>query len=175
MIGKGYIQLYTGNGKGKTTAALGLAMRAAGAGLRTVIIQFMKGQHYSELDAFAKEGGLISIEQYGSPDFCRPDGESFREHKALARRGYERAREVLEKEPCDIVILDESVTALGFKLLTLEDLLAIMRLRPEGKELVLTGRGAPDELIQACDLVTEMREIRHYYNAGVPARKGIEN
>lgn len=175
MLKKGYVQLYTGNGKGKTTAALGLAFRAAGAELRTIIVQFMKGQRYSELDSVRFFGGLVVIEQYGSPAFCRPDDENMEEHYRLARKGMSRAKEVLSDPSFSLVVLDEIVTASLFKLITIDEILELIRIKPADKELVITGRGATPELIEACDLVTEMKEIKHYYNAGVNARTGIEN
>jgi cob(I)alamin adenosyltransferase len=174
MLEKGYVQLYTGDGKGKTTAALGLALRAAGAGLKTIFIQFMKGQHYSELDSVKMLGGMLTMEQYGSPEFCRPDSENIREHYEMARRGIIRSKEVMDGSR-DIVVLDEIVTALLFKLFPLREILEIIKMKPEKTELVLTGRGAPKELIEKCDLVTEMKEIRHYYQNGVQARAGIES
>lgn len=175
MLKRGYVQLYTGNGKGKTTAALGLAFRAAGAELRTIIVQFMKGQRYSELDSVRRFGGLVVIEQYGSPVFCRPDDESIEEHYRLARGALARAKEALADESYSIVVLDEIVTASLFKLVTVDEILECIRLKPVNKELVITGRGATPQLIDACDLVTEMKEIKHYYTAGVGARAGIEN
>ncbi len=175
MFEKGYTQLYTGNGKGKTTASLGLTLRAAGAGLKSVIIQFMKGQKYSELDAIPLLGGRVTIEQYGSGKFCRPENKNYSEHLELARKGYARAKEVLEGGEFKIVVLDEIVTTLFFKLLTVEDIIRLMDLKPDDVELIITGRGAPEELIEKCDLVTEMKEIKHYYNKGVMARRGIEN
>ena len=175
MLKKGYTQLYTGDGKGKTTASLGLALRATGSGLKTMIIQFMKGQHYSELDAVKKLNGLITIEQYGSKKFCRPDDENFQEHYDLARKGLKRAYEVMEDEETSIVILDEIVTSLVFELVTIDEIKDLISKKPQDKELILTGRGAPQELIDVCDLVTEMKEIKHYYKQGVDARIGIEN
>ncbi len=175
MLQKGYVQIYTGDGKGKTTASLGLALRAAGAGMKTMIIQFMKGQHYSELDAVKKLDGLISIEQYGSKKFCKPDGEYFDEHYDLARKGLARAYEALADDTLSIVILDELITSLIFELVTVDEIKDIISKKPANKELILTGRRAPRELIDICDLVTEMREIKHYYTQGVEARVGIEN
>jgi len=174
-IKQGLILVITGNGKGKTTAALGLAFRAAGAELRTIIVQFMKGQRYSELDSVRHFGGLVVIEQYGSTTFCRPDDESIEEHYRLARKALARAKEVLADGSYSLVILDEIVTSSLFKLVTIDEILELIRLKPENKELVITGRGATPELIEACDLVTEMKEIKHYYNVGVNARTGIEN
>lgn len=175
MFEKGYIQLYTGNGKGKTTASLGLTLRAAGAGIKSIVIQFMKGQHYSELDAVPLLNGYLTIEQYGSGKFCRPENNNYTEHLELAQKGYRRVEEILKSGTFKIVVLDEIVTTLGFKLLTVEDIIRLLETKPEDVELVLTGRGAPDELIERCDLVTEMKEIKHYYTDGVKARKGIEN
>jgi cob(I)alamin adenosyltransferase len=176
MLEKGFVHLYTGNGKGKTTAALGLAVRAAGAGLRTVMIQFMKGQHYSELDALKMYSDMIRIEQYGSPEFCRLDNEkSVQEHYRLARDAMARSREVIVDDAVDLIILDEIITAYLFKLVTLDEIKALIKDKPLRKELVLTGRGAPEALYEYCDLITEMREIKHYYQQGVQARTGIES
>jgi cob(I)alamin adenosyltransferase len=174
-IGKGYIHIYTGYGKGKTTAALGLALRAAGHGLKTFIIQFMKGQHYSELDAVKMLQGLVTIEQYGHPTFCKfsetPDPEDVKR----ARSALGRVRELMASRTCDILIADEIITSVLFKLLTEEEILDIMRNKPVGMELILTGRGATERLTETADLVTEMREVKHYYTLGVEAREGIEN
>lgn len=171
---KGQIQVYTGNGKGKTTAALGLALRAAGAGLRVYIGQFMKGRHYSELDAAKKLAPLITIEQYGHPEFCIP-GKVSEEDFRLAREGMEKIKAALFSNEYDIVVMDEICTALHFKLIEVEEALEVMRAKPENVELILTGRYAPDAVLDAADLVTEMREVKHYYGKNIPARKGIEN
>lgn len=175
VLEKGYIQLYTGNGKGKTTAALGLSLRAAGAGLKVMIFQFMKGQRYSELEAVKKLEGSITIEQLGSELFCRVGDANFNEHVRLAKHGMERALRAVESAEHDIIILDEIVTALHFGLITREELFDLMDRKNAKTELVLTGRGATRELVDRCDLVTEMSEIRHYYASGVQARKGIES
>lgn len=175
MLSKGYIHIYTGSGKGKTSAALGLAFRASGSGFRSIIIQFMKGLPTGELDAASMLGGLITIERYGSTRFCRPDDGSFEEHRKFALEGYARAKEVLAGALFDIVILDEIITAVKFGLLTDGDILALCGARLDATELVLTGRGASEALIGRADLVTEMKEIKHYYQAGVAPRKGIED
>ncbi|MCU0844958.1 MAG: cob(I)yrinic acid a,c-diamide adenosyltransferase [Spirochaetes bacterium] len=174
MRSKAYVHLYTGHGKGKTTAALGLALRAAGHGMRSIIIQFMKGQHYGELDAVKRLDGLITIEQHGSAAFCMPDDNNVTEHQRLAREALEHAREVLYGGVYPLVVLDEIVTAYLFKLVRLDEIMGLLKGRPAAVELILTGRGAPKELIDACDLVTEMREVKHYFTAGVEGRKGIE-
>lgn len=173
MLKKGYTQLYTGNGKGKTTAAIGLAVRAAGAGLNTVIIQFMKGQHYSELDSL-KQLKEITIEQFGSKNFYMLNDDNYEEQYSMAQNAMKRANEVLTLKNYDIVILDEIVTALSYKIITLDEITKLIEQKPDNKELILTGRGAPQHLISTCDLVTEMTEIKHYYSEGVSARKGIE-
>ena len=170
---KGYIQVYTGDGKGKTTAALGLALRAAGHGMRTYIGQFLKGRPYGELEAL-RGHPLITIEQYGDPNCWVRRDHAPPEQVARARQGLERAREAMLSGQYDIVVLDEVNVALWFGLLTVEEVLAFLDQRPDGVEVVLTGRRAPQELIDRADLVTEMREVKHYYQAGVPARAGIE-
>jgi cob(I)alamin adenosyltransferase len=175
LLTKGYTHLYTGNGKGKTTAALGLAFRAAGAGLKTIVIQFMKGQEYSELESAKKIDGLITIEQYGSRDFCMPDDKDIDKHINIAKGGYKRAMEVLSGVEYSVVILDEIVTAYLFTLISLDEILELIKNKKSETELVLTGRGATEKLIESCDLVTEMKDIKHYYSRGVKARKGIEN
>jgi cob(I)alamin adenosyltransferase len=175
MFKKGYTHIYTGNGKGKTSAALGLALRAAGSGIRSIVIQFMKGLPTGEQEAVMKLDGLITIEQYGSTSFCTMDDESAEEHREYVRLGYERAAGVLKSGEYRIVILDELVTAAMFGLVSNEDIIALIRIKPETTELVLTGRGADRRLIRHADLVTEMREIKHYYRSGVGPRKGIED
>ncbi len=175
MLTKGYVQIYTGDGKGKTTAAFGLALRASGAGLKTIVIQFMKGQHYSELDAVKNLKGLVKIEQYGSKKFCKPGDKDYAEHHDLARRALKRVHEVINDDEYSVVILDEIITSLIFDLVTVDEIKDIIDKKPDNVELILTGRRAPQELIDAADLVTEMKEIKHYYQKGVDARKGIEN
>lgn len=170
----GFIHVYTGDGKGKTTAALGLALRAAGAGLRVRIIQFMKGQHYSELDALKSLAPQIEIIQTGGKRCIRKEGVTDVDRRE-ARRGLDVARRTLSEMDVDLLILDEILVAHWFELLSLADLLSLIGQRPPQMELVLTGRKAPQEVIEMADLVTEMREIKHYYKKGVPARRGIEN
>jgi cob(I)alamin adenosyltransferase len=171
---KGYIQIYTGNGKGKTTAALGLSLRAAGSGFRTYIGQFMKGQRYGELSAVKKLAPLVTIEQFGRRTFLHvtktPDPEDIRR----ARRGLERCRAAMLSGKYDIVVLDEVNVAVFFNLLSVADVLSVLDERPVSVELVLTGRTAPPAFISRADLVTEMRERKHYYQKNVPARRGIE-
>ena len=174
MAERGYIHLYTGNGKGKTTAALGLVLRAAGVSMKSLIIQFMKGLPTSAMESVKKLGGLVHIEQYGSRDFCRPDDDTFEEHRELAARGVDRAREAIKGSEYDLIVLDEIITATLFNLISLETVIELMKLKPAHRELVLTGRGATEKLIEQADLATEMVELKHYYTRGVPARRGIE-
>ncbi|UCC70999.1 MAG: cob(I)yrinic acid a,c-diamide adenosyltransferase [Gemmatimonadota bacterium] len=168
----GYVQIYTGDGKGKTTAALGLALRAAGHGLRTYFGQFMKGQRYGELDALG-DHPLITIKQYGETECIRREDVTS-EDVVRARRGLDAARAAMLSGRYDIVVLDEINVALWFDLVSLEQVLALVAARPKGVELVLTGRRAPPELLERADLVTEMQEVKHYYRRGIISRDGIE-
>jgi cob(I)alamin adenosyltransferase len=169
---KGYVQIYTGDGKGKTTAALGLALRASGRQVRTYIGQFMKGQPYAELDAL-RDHPWITIEQYGDVR-CIRRAEVTERHRAQAKRGLAQALKAMRSGDYDIVVLDEVNVSIWFGVLTLEQVLTFLDQRPDRVEVVLTGRRAPQALIDRADLVTEMREIKHYYEQGVVARKGIE-
>lgn len=171
---KGYVQVYTGNGKGKTTAALGLALRAAGYGMKTYVGQFMKGQHYGELDSIKMLGGLVVIEQYGLPEFCTPSNPPNPKQCEAAQIGLKKVREVISSKKYDVVVMDEITTAIHFKLISLQGVVEIVKSKPESVELVITGRYAPDELVEIADLVTEMKEIKHYYKKGIVARDGIE-
>jgi len=173
-LGKGYVQVYTGNCKGKTTAALGLAFRAAGRGLRTYIGQFMKGQRYSELESAMMLSQYITIEQYGKDTFIHVQDPPRDEDVRMAQEGLARAREAMLSGSYNIVVLDEIITSHYFHLVTLEDMLETIAAKPDGVELVFTGRYAPPELIEAADLVTEMKEVKHYFDKGVQARDGIE-
>ncbi|MGD2179188.1 MAG: cob(I)yrinic acid a,c-diamide adenosyltransferase [Anaerolineae bacterium] len=169
---KGYVQVYTGDGKGKTTAALGLALRASGHGLHTYIGQFMKGQRYGELEAL-RDHPLITLEQYGDPR-CIHREEVTTEHVAQAHQGLEQARKAMLSGDYDLIVLDEVNISIWFGLLETEDVLALLDQKPEHVEVVLTGRRAPQALIDRADLVTEMREVKHYYQQGAKARAGIE-
>jgi cob(I)alamin adenosyltransferase len=173
-IGKGYIQVYTGNGKGKTTAALGLAFRAIGCGLKTYIGQFMKGQKCSELDSAKIVSEYIIIDQYGQTGFTRAKDHPSAADLKNAKAGLVKAREAMLSGKYDIIVLDEINTAHFFKLLTVAEMLELVKTKPDGVELIFTGRYAPQELIDAADLVTEMVEIKHYYRKGIASRKGIE-
>jgi cob(I)alamin adenosyltransferase len=170
----GYVQVYTGNCKGKTTASLGLAFRAMGCGLKTYIGQFMKGQYYAELRSAEMCKPYITIEQYGRDTFVHIKNPPLEEDVKMARDGLEQAKKAMHSGEYDIIVFDEINTAHYFKLITTEDMLEIIKTRPGNVEVVFTGRYAPREVIDAADLVTEMAEIKHYYNEGVTARDGIE-
>jgi cob(I)alamin adenosyltransferase len=170
---KGTVHVYTGDGKGKTTAALGQALRASGHGLKVIVLQFMKGEiKYGELEAVKNIPGF-TIEQYGLPSFVDKDNPS-REDRGLANQGLKRAKEVIRSGEYDIVVLDEANIALDYGLLNLKDLMEVITKRPLRVDIVLTGRYAPKEVIELADLVTEMREVKHHYQKGVQAREGIE-
>ena len=169
---KAYTQIYTGNGKGKTTAALGLAVRAIGAGLKVFIGQFVKGMHYSELDSLKAFEPNLTVKQYGRDCFIykEPTQEDIR----IARQGFLEMKEVINCGEYDVVIMDEIAIANYYNMISVDEVLELLNDKPESVELILTGRYIDKKLIEAADLVTEMREIKHYYTKGVQAREGIE-
>jgi cob(I)alamin adenosyltransferase len=171
---QGQVQVYTGNGKGKTTAALGLALRAVGRGLNVCMIQFIKGGgQYGEHLAAEKLAPLLTIHQTGRDGWINKeklDPEDIR----IARETLELASTVLSSGEYDLVILDEINGAAWFGLIEVDDILRLVDARPDAVELVLTGRSADERLIEVADLVTEMGEIKHYYQQGIQARVGIE-
>jgi len=169
---KGYIHIYTGPGKGKTTAALGLGLRAAGAGLKVHMIQFMKGRRYSELDAVEKIPNF-TISQHGRDEFVSKENPEQIDID-LAQKGFVKAQEIIKNGKYDMVILDEINVAIDYNLVPLDDLLKLIEEKPEKLELILTGRHAHPELVKIADLATEMLEIKHPYQNGVQARKGVD-
>jgi cob(I)alamin adenosyltransferase len=173
-LAKGFIHIYTGNGKGKTTAAIGQAVRAAGAGLKTYIAQFMKEYPYSELESLKLLKDFVEVEQFCGDDFVYkrqlPDESEIKK----ASDGLNIAKVKMLSGYYDIIILDEVIVAIYFKLLNLNQIIEFIDSKPESVELILTGRYCPDELISKADLVTEMKEIKHYYSKGIISRKGIE-
>jgi cob(I)alamin adenosyltransferase len=177
---QGLIHVYTGEGKGKTTAAMGLALRAAGHGWRTYIGQFMKGRDYGELHAApllgtdAQGRPLLTFEQYGKPSFVHIE-EASEEDARLAQEGLARAHRAMCSGDYAIVVLDEVNVALYFQLLSVQDVLALIDDKPADVELVLTGRRVPEEILDRADYVTYMQEIRHPYQRGIGARRGIEH
>lgn len=170
---RGYVQVYTGDGKGKTTAAIGLAVRAVGAGLRVFVAQFVKSGRYSEIEALDRFAGQVDCRQYGRGCWLR--GQPTEEDIQLARAGWAEVLKVIQSGEYQVVILDEADIATWFGLLTVDSLLELIDQKPPNVELVFTGRRADPRLIERADLVTEMREIKHYYQQGVLARKGIES
>jgi cob(I)alamin adenosyltransferase len=169
---KGYIQVYTGEGKGKTTAAVGLAIRAAGAGLKVFIVQFIKMGEYSEIKALKRFEDLITVEQFGRGRFIK--GKPSPEDIKAAQKGLEKTRAILSSGKLNVVIMEEANVAVKIGLFSVQDILKIMAVKPQDVELVITGRGADSRIIEKADLVTEMKEIKHYFQKGVAARVGIE-
>ena len=171
---KGLIQVYTGNGKGKTTAALGLALRAVGHGMKVLMVQFMKGNvQYGELVSAKKLSPYLTIIQSGRETFIskpNPDPKDLE----LAQEGFLTAKKAIQNKEYDIVILDEINLAIDYGLIPLSDLLQVIDSKPEATELILTGRYVHREVLERADLVTEMVDRKHYYEKGVPAREGIE-
>jgi cob(I)alamin adenosyltransferase len=171
---KGLIQVYTGNGKGKTTAALGLGLRAVGHGLKVLIIQFMKGNFkYGELESARKLSPYLTIIPMGRETFVsksHPDPAD----SQRAQEGFSLAKKAIKNREFDIVILDEINMAVDYGLIPLCDLIQLIDSKPESVELILTGRNAKPEIMDKADLVTEMVDRKHYYDKGIPARKGIE-
>ena len=196
----GLVHVYTGDGKGKTTAALGLALRAAGCGYCTYVCQFLKGQDADtpsdgELKAVGwLEAGMppdgqgssaggrpapVTIERFGQPTFVRPSADgtgttASPEDVRLAKAGLEAARRAMDSGRYELVVLDEINVALHFALLTVREVLEVIEAKPADVELVLTGRRVPPEILARADYVTEMRELRHPYQRGIKARRGIE-
>ena len=169
---KGYVQVYTGNGKGKTTAAIGLAIRAAGAGLKVFIGQFMKSGDYSEIRSLKKYSELITIDQFGTGKFLNDKPTAADLHGL--KDGLEKIKAVFSSGDYQLVIMEEVNVAVICGLLSVKELLNIVHLKPKAVELVITGRYAFPQIIEVADLVTEMKEIKHYYQKGVQARTGIE-
>ncbi|NDY42997.1 cob(I)yrinic acid a,c-diamide adenosyltransferase [Dissulfurirhabdus thermomarina] len=166
-----FVQVYTGDGKGKTTAALGLVLRAAGAGWRVLVLQFLKRGDFSEIKALRRLPG-VEVRQFGTGRFVR--GRPSEADLRAARDGLRLAESALASGAYDLVVLDEANVAAHFGMLEAADLAALLDRRPPGVEVVLTGRWAPPEVLERADLVTEMRSVRHYYDRGIPAREGIE-
>ncbi len=169
---KGYIQIYTGNGKGKTTAAFGLALRASAYSKKIFIGQFVKGMKYGELESIKKFSDTITVKQFGRDCFIYNDPEP--EDIEVARKGWDEVNKILIENNIDILILDEIGIAIHYKLISTQEVIDFIKRKPAEMELILTGRYVPEELFELADLVTEMKEIKHYYTKDVPAREGIE-
>ena len=169
---KGYIHVYTGPGKGKTTAALGLGLRAAGAGFNVHMLQFMKGRRYSELDSIENLPNF-TFSQHGRDEFVNKDTPEQIDID-MAQEGFSHAKELIKNGKYDMIILDEINVAVDYNLINIEDVIKLIEERPENLELVLTGRDAHPEIVKIADYVTEMLEIKHPYQQGVEARKGVD-
>lgn len=168
----GQVHVYTGNGKGKTTAAIGLAIRALGAGWHVFFAQFLKAGTYSEHKALARFSDQLTLKSYGRPVFIR--GEPEDEDRRLAQEALDEIADIAATGRYRLVILDEANVAVHYGLIDVEQLLDLIERRADGIELVLTGRNATQRLLDRADLVTEMREVKHYYHKGVKARVGVE-
>ncbi len=171
---KGFVQVYTGNGKGKTTAAIGQAIRAAGFGMKVLIIQFMKNFPYNELNALKRFDDLIEIKQFGDDEFVFKKMTPSEKDKNEIIAGINFAAESLQSGNYDLIILDELCVTFFFKLIEVKDVMHLFELKKENVELVITGRYCPDEILQKADLITEMKEVKHYYAQGILSRKGID-
>ncbi len=172
---KGFIQVYTGNGKGKSTAAIGQVIRGAGFGLKSYVLMLMKEFPYNEIKIFEQLNNFISFAQVGKDDFVfRKELPSEIEKQKIKDALTDFTNKMLSNE-FDILVLDEIFVAIYFRLTSTEDLLNIIKHKPENVELILTGRYCPKEIIEIADIVTEMKEIKHYYQKGILARRGIES
>jgi len=170
---KGMIQVYTGDGKGKTTAALGLALRAVGQGFKVLVVQFLKSRDTGERRAAERLAPDLVWRVFGLPGFAKLKSPS-PEILALLREGWEYAKEAILSGEYRVVVLDEINLVLAYGHLPWEEVRQVLLARPEPVEVVLTGRQAPPELLQLADLITDFHAVKHYYEAGVPARRGIE-
>jgi cob(I)alamin adenosyltransferase len=172
---KGYVQVYTGNGKGKTSAAIGVAVRAAGNGFKSLIVQFMKEYPYSELESLNKLNEWITVKQFGKDDFVYKKETPPPEDVKIAKSAIEFVKNQMINNDYDIIVLDEIIVSVYFGLLKINEVVELIKSKPVEIELILTGRYCPAEIIELADLVTEMKEIKHYYSSGVLSRKGIDS
>jgi len=168
----GLIHVYTGSGKGKTTAALGLGLRACGNGFKVHMIQFMKGRRYSEIDSIEKMNNF-TVSQHGRDEFVSKENPEQIDID-MAQEGFSYAKKIIDGKKYDLIILDEINVAVDFNLISLDDVLDLMESKPDNLELILTGRYAHTDIIRQADLVTEMLEIKHPYQKGIQSRKGID-
>lgn len=172
MNTKRYVHIYTGDGKGKTTAALGLTLRAVGAGWRVFWGQFLKEGEFSEIKALKAFNDQVTVRQFGAGRFIR--GRPCEEDIRLARQGFSEIKDVLKGGRYDMVVMDEINVAIRYGLIDLDEMVRLLKTRPKNIELVLTGRWADEGLFKEADVITDMRCIKHYYENGVAARSGVE-
>lgn len=175
-LSKGYVQVYTGNGKGKTTAAVGLGVRAAGDGYNVFMVQFLKSGSTGELESIKKLSPNFKIFRFEKKRgfFWTLNDEEKAELKLEIQEAYRFCLDTLKNNECDILIMDEIMGALSNELISKKQILQLIAAKPYNMELILTGRNVPEDIVDKADLVTEMREIKHYFSKGVPAREGIE-
>ncbi|MDI6600810.1 MAG: cob(I)yrinic acid a,c-diamide adenosyltransferase [Thermoanaerobacteraceae bacterium] len=173
---KGLIQVYTGDGKGKTTAAIGLGVRAVGRGYKVAMIQFLKAMETGELKSLERISGNFKVYRFEGTTkfFWEANDEEKEMMRKCERKAFEFAKELCNSGNIDILILDEIMLAMYNKLLTVDEVCEFLKNKPENIEIILTGRYAPQEILDAADLVTEMRLIKHPFEKGIPAREGIE-
>lgn len=174
---KGLIQVYTGNGKGKTTAALGQGLRSCGRGLKVCMVQFLKGGDTGELHSVEKLHPLFEIFRFEKKRgfFWTLSEQEKQELKQDIEKGFEFIKGIVANNECDVLIIDELLGVLGNKLLEVGDAVKLLKSKPDNMEIIITGRNVPEEIAEAADLITEMKEIKHYFNKGIPAREGIES
>ncbi|MCM8899984.1 cob(I)yrinic acid a,c-diamide adenosyltransferase [Caldicoprobacter algeriensis] len=172
----GYVQVYTGDGKGKTTAALGQGLRAVGRGLKVVMVQFLKGIESGELEAVKRLDPQFTIMRFAETRkfFWQLTDEEKEQLKEKTQQEMQQLEQLMKKGSCDVLILDEIMAAIHGGLVSVEQICRLIDDKPKGMELILTGRNVPREIADRADLITEMRNVKHYLNKGVPARKGIE-
>lgn len=175
-LNEGFVQIYTGNGKGKTTAAIGQGIRAYGNGLKVIMVQFLKSCKTGELntvDELSDNFEIFRFEKRRGFVWTLSEEEKL-EVKKEVKVAYDFILDVIENCKCDMLIIDEIMGVLKNKFLSVEDVLELIRKKPKNMEIIMTGRNVPEEIIEKANLVTEMKEIKHYYKEGVPARKGVE-
>lgn len=176
MLKKGYIQVYTGNGKGKTTCAIGQGVRAVGNGLKVMMIQFLKSGPTGELESLKSFGDNFSVHRFEKRrDFVwNLKEEEIEELKKEIRVGFNFVKDVVENRKCDILIVDEIMGVLSNKFLDVNEVVEVLKSKSDNMEIILTGRNVPIEIMEVADLITEMKPIKHYFDKGVEARRGIE-
>jgi len=172
---QGFIQVYTGNGKGKTTAAIGLAVRALGAGLKVYFVQFMKNYPYGEIKILESLKPNLVLKRYGTDDFVFKKKPPAAELINEMSDGLREAKQAMLSGKYDLIILDEILVSIYFKIFSVQDVINFLKEKPHCAEVVLTGRYSPPEINDLADLVSEIREIKHYYQNGIQSRSGIDS